>query len=141
MRRQQSKSVVFLTELLLALMIFALCSSVCAGLFAWSHRIEEQSSALSHAVVMAQSGAEAFKRYSAPDTLARMMEGTATDSGCTIYYDKDWATTASDGAAYVMTIQLRQEAGLRFAEILVSVQDGVAVYRLEASALRTEGGL
>ena len=139
MRRQQSKSAVFLTELLLALMIFALCSSVCAGLFAWSHRINSQSGALSHAVIMAQSGAEAFKKNSSPDDIARIMEGASADSGCVVYYDKDWETTARGGAAFVLTIQVWQEAGLRHAEIVVSEMQGAEVYKLDVSALPTEG--
>jgi uncharacterized protein YcfL len=67
MRRQSSQSVVFLTEILLALMIFALCSSVCASLFSWSHQINRESSALRRAVIAAQ--ARLGQKHGGPSTV------------------------------------------------------------------------
>jgi len=139
MRRQQSGSIVFLTEVFMALTIFALCSSVCAGLFMWSHRYSNESSALSKAVMAAQGGAEAFKRYAAVDDLARVLGGTVEDSGCTVYYDANWLAADEQSAAFVMRILLDQGANLRTADIVVAGMGDAEIFALKASAL-AEGG-
>ena len=141
MRRQQSKSVVFLTEILLALTIFALCSSVCAGLFALSYRISEQSGDLSHAVIAAQSGAEAFKLYSKPEEVARVLGGAVSGGLCIVYYNADWRVTAQEDAVYTMRIAFIADAGLRRAAITLSGGAGADIYNLDVAALLTEDSL
>ena len=140
MRRQQASSAVFLTEILLSLMIFALCASVCASLFIWSNRLSDRSGALSQAVIAAQSGAEAFKNSASPEAVAAALDGAVTDGGCTVYYNAGWMADVAENASYLMRIQFRQEAGLRGAAIVVSDMQGAEVYALDVSALLTEVG-
>lgn len=139
MKRQQSSSIVFLTELFLSLTIFALCSSVCAGLFSWSHRYSKESNALSHAVMAAQSGAEAFKRAAAAGDLADVLGGIAGPDSCLIYYNDDWAATRAEDASFTMLIRLEQGSGLRYAEIIVTDMKDAEIFKLKTSALVTEG--
>ncbi|MCL1849760.1 MAG: hypothetical protein FWF83_08880 [Clostridiales bacterium] len=139
MKRQQSSSVVFLTELLLALTIFALCSSVCARMFAASHQLSERSSALSQAVISTQSAIEAFKKYASPEEIARLLKGEGADESCFIYYDEDWVATGRSGAAYTMEIQIRPGDGMRYATIVTTDRGGAQVYSLDVSALPVEG--
>ena len=138
MKRQQSSSIVFLTELFLSLTIFALCSSVCAGIFGWSHRYSKDSNALSQAVMAAQSGAEAFKRNASADALANVLGGASESGDCLIYYDEYWTVTDADGASFIMRIKLDQGAHLRFAKIVVTDRKDAELFKLEASALLTE---
>ena len=138
MRRQQSQSVVFLTELFLALTIFALCSSVCAGLFSWSHNLSKESNALSHAVMKAQGGAEAFKKADTADALAGILGGTAGESRCFVYYNKDWNTVPAEDAVFVMQITINERTGLRYAEIVVSHMNSGEIFILNTSALPAE---
>ena len=138
MRRQQSSSIVFLTELFLSLTIFALCSSVCAGLFSWSYRYSKDSNALSQAVLAAQSCAEAFKRNDSAEELAGILGGTAGAGQCLVYYDDAWNTTAGDRASYVMRVKLGRDTGIRRAEIVVSDMKEAEIYKLETSALPME---
>ena len=140
MRRQQSKSVVFLTELLLALMIFSLCASTCARLFGWAHRISGDSSKLSQAVVAAQSGAEAFKRIPSPEGVANVLEGTVEEGICIVSYDEEWKTIGTQDAVYVMEIRFAEEGVLRGAAISVRDLSGGEIFALEARALRIGGG-
>ncbi|MDR0468699.1 MAG: hypothetical protein LBH09_01845 [Peptococcaceae bacterium] len=141
MRRQQSSSIVFLTELFMALTIFALCSSVCAGLFMWSHRYSNDSKALSKAVIAAQGGAEAFKRNAAAGDLAKVLGGAEEDGGCIVYYDKEWLTTGKNEAIFIMRIRLDRETSLRYAEIVVTDANDAGIFTLKASALAEEGRL
>jgi len=139
MRRKQSQSIVFLTELFLALTIYALCASVCAGLFSWSHRLNGMSSDLTHGVIAAQSGAEAFKKYSRAEALADVLGGSAGEGLCTVYYGADWKTVAREDAVYFMQITLEQDATLRYAQIVVADAREEIIFRLESSALAEVG--
>ena len=139
MRRQQSKSVVFLTELLLALMIFALCSSICASLFGLAHRIIQESGELSQAVVLAQSGAEAFKAINSPAGTATAVQGVLEGSVCMVGYDKTWRVSGLADARYIMQIQFLEEDIVNRASISVQHQSGEEIFALEAMTLRAEG--
>ena len=141
MRRQQPGSVIFLTELLLSLTIFALCSSVCASLFALSNQYSERSGELSKAVVAVQSCAEAFKKYPDQSELADILRGSVEGDDCVVYYDKDWIGTNPFNARYQARLSFREEAGLRLARITVSRVGGAEVYSVNASALVPEGGV
>ena len=135
MRRKQSRSLVFLTELFLALTIFALCASVCAGLFAWSHRLSEASGHLTNGVMAAQSGAEAFKVYDNAEAMAQALGGSADGDLCVVYFCRDWRPVGAEDAAFIMRIQQSQGTILRHAQILVSDADDGEIFRLDASAL------
>ena len=140
MKRKTPQSVVFLTEILLALMIFALCSSVCAGLFALSDRISKDSGVLGHAVIAAHNGAEAFKTKTSLAGISQALGGFAwaDGGGCTVRYGADWKPVTED-AVYEMQIGLTQDAVLRYADVLVLDGDGRVLFRLGASALVKEG--
>ncbi|MCL1804791.1 MAG: hypothetical protein FWG28_02130 [Clostridiales bacterium] len=138
MKRQQSSSIVFLTELFLSLTIFALCSSVCAGLFAWSYRYSKDSNALSRAVMAAQSCAEAFKRNDSAQSLAEALGGTAGAGSCLVYYDEDWTPTTADQASFILRVSMNLDTGIRLADIVVSNAEDAEIFKLAASALLTE---
>ncbi len=133
MKRQHSRSVVFLTEVLLALMIFAMCSSVCAGLLVRAYRLSKESGSLNQAVLVAQSGAEAFKNRPEAQAMALILQGVAEEGACRVYYDEGWQPTTAGGAAYILHIVPQQRASLRFAEILVSDSKGAEIFKLETS--------
>ena len=61
MKTRSSGSGIFLMEILLALLIFALTSAVCLQVFVTAHRIAAESDSLNRAVVAAQNVAECFK--------------------------------------------------------------------------------
>lgn len=139
MRRQHSRSAVFLIEILLALLIFALCSSVCAGLLVRAYRLSKESGSLNQAVIAAQSGAEAFKNRPGVHDLALSLEGVAEDGVCYVYYDEGWLPTTAPEAAYIMRIAPEQQDDLQVAEILVSDRQAREIFRLEATLWTGEG--
>ena len=55
------KANLFLIELVLNLLIFALCAAVCVGLLVHARRMCAQSTRLTQAVYLAQSAAETWK--------------------------------------------------------------------------------
>lgn len=63
---KKSKSALFLIELIIAILFFALSSAVCAQLFAKAHLISQKSTDVTMAVNRAQTAAEEFY-HAAPD--------------------------------------------------------------------------
>jgi len=61
MKNRGSASGMFLIEILLALLIFAMASAICLQVFVTAHQIAADSNTLNRAVVAAQNGAECFK--------------------------------------------------------------------------------
>lgn len=62
------RSGLFLTELVLDLLIFALCSVVCVSLFVRARSLSERSGLLAEAVAAAQTAAEQVRAGLAPET-------------------------------------------------------------------------
>jgi len=59
--RTMSGSGLFLIELMLAILIFAIAAAICLRIFVTANHISTESTTLNHAVIAAQSGAECFK--------------------------------------------------------------------------------
>ena len=59
--RTMSGSGLFLIELMLAILIFALASAICLQVFVTASQLSDESVAINRAVISAQSGAECFK--------------------------------------------------------------------------------
>ena len=61
MKKRFSAPNLFLLELLIVLLIFALSAAVCVRLFVSARLTASESRALNHAVLLCESGAECFK--------------------------------------------------------------------------------
>jgi len=103
------RSSLFLTELIIDLFIFAVCTAVCAGLFIKAYSMSRQSTELTQEVYIAQSAAERFR------------QGEDIAAGCLYHAD---GTQCGDGtgcedAAYVVEAEITREDGLRTAKLTV----------------------
>lgn len=112
MKNPVTRSTLFLTELILDLFIFVVCTAVCAGLFMKASGMSRDSGELTRAVYLAQTAAEQFR------------------SG------KNPAPLSQDGLT-VSISDFFSGDGLRSAEIAVSSPDGSIVYSLTVE--RAEG--
>lgn len=65
--KQSRKTNLFLMELIIALMIFAVCGSVCAAIIAKASVNITESKDISNALILAQNHAEKIKNGSEPD--------------------------------------------------------------------------
>ena len=92
MKYRNSKSTLFLMELIIAILFFAVTSAVCAQIFAKSHILSTKTTRLNHAVAQAESAAESFKAVNgAMDDIAVLFPGSVLDGNTlTIYYDAGW---------------------------------------------------
>lgn len=108
MRRESSKSALFLMELILAVLFFAITSAVCAKLFAASHLISRDTMQANRAAALAQSAAACVQSTGADSNrCAELLSGEAAPDGTiTVFYDSDWQITDQSSAVYTMTVLL-----------------------------------
>lgn len=132
---QHSKSGLFLLELMVVIGLFAFCAAVCLQLFAYANATAQQAQALSQATLMARSGAACYQVSDGQeDTMAAILGGTVTQEGIVVGYDQDWQPTDQTPT---YTLSVHQQDGVA---IIVVWQQDVALYTLEASALKGGGG-
>lgn len=127
---KHSKSSLFLMEIVLSILFFALASAVCMQLFAKAHLISIDNSNKSTAVSYARSAAECFKSTDDLAELQSILGGEQWEDRLTVRYDNQWKVSQSTNSPYRMTVQVTQEGTLSSAEISVSPKDGDPIYSL-----------
>ncbi|MDR1573426.1 MAG: hypothetical protein LBS24_03895 [Clostridiales Family XIII bacterium] len=122
MHKANSRSVLFLTELIIAILIFALSMGICGGVFASAFMTATTATNLNEAVFLSESAAEAFHAYDDVRDIAVAVGGNLADDGVIVHYDKDWQPqSASDGGAqYTLVVRISEEGDLATAVINVS---------------------
>ena len=112
--RAVSGTALFLTELLLAVLVFAAAAAICIQIFVFSEAVAADSGILTQAVAAVESGAECFKAAGgdlaetgallaaayAADAMRIRPDGNAID----LFLNGGWKATDAADAAYVVTI-------------------------------------
>ena len=103
--RERSKTSLFLMELVLMILFFAVSAAVCMRVFAAAQLRSDRSSDLSNASLQAQSAAECWKRTEGDAAAtAALLGGTETDSGMTLYLDGHWQPCTEAEADYMLQL-------------------------------------
>jgi hypothetical protein len=136
MHKANSRSVLFLTELIIAILIFALSMGICGGVFANAFMTATAGTNLNRAVFLSEGAAEAFHAIGAGDRagFAAAVGGSLSDDGSvTAYYDADWQLqSAPDGAPHTLVVRFSEEGDILRADISVS-RNGEPVFELTAT--------
>lgn len=127
MKRQGARSGLFIGELTIAVLIFALCMTVCIRILVKAHTISEESTALNRAVFLAENSAEAFRTAEDLEALALLLGGQASENRCEAQVD-----------GFTLAVTINRAGNLKTAEITVSNEKGT-VYSLESSVYVPEG--
>jgi hypothetical protein len=135
----------FLSEQILAILFFALTAAVCVQIFTVSSNMSDESQQLNYALILAQSGAEAFKAAEGDiQTTAQILRSnTAGSQSIDLYYNDSWQECAATDAAYQMTInQLSPAAeGLQSGIICITAaagkNQGTVIFQLPVIARAT----
>lgn len=122
---KHSKAALFLMELILALLFFALASTVCLRLFTKAHALSKQTVNENHAVIHTQNLAEAFlategnmKEIKALFPNADMNE---SDNVLMLFFDKNWNVCSLSEANFHASLTLLPATdGLITADIAVT---------------------
>ncbi len=145
-----SSSNLFLLELILSILIFALASTVCVSFFMQSHKMSTDAYNLNHAVECSDSIAEICRSASSKDQLGTLVETAYNSSvqtideedGYTMYiisYDDSFQLTSQDSAAYLLNLSVHEDSGMIYSSITVINSDATAsIYTLDVQ--HTSGG-
>jgi hypothetical protein len=123
MHKANSRSVLFLTELIIAILIFALSMGICGGVFANAFMTATAGTNLNKAVFLSESVAEIFHACDDVAGFAADIGGVPADDGKSVivYYDSDWQPQgAPEGAQYMLVVRISEESNLISAAIDVS---------------------
>ena len=96
-----SKTNIFLIELIIVILVFAVASAIIINLFISAHKINDKSQNMSISLMKTESIIEEYK------SLPSLTDGTnfIDSKGFPLYFDKDWKET-KDQASYVYKIDL-----------------------------------
>lgn len=85
---QKSKSTLFLMELIIVILFFALSSAVCMRIFVYAHQLERTTENISYAVLWAGNAAELFYEYEDPRNVEKtLMEAYSASAEYSDSYD------------------------------------------------------
>lgn len=117
-KRELHHSGIFLMELMIAILFFALGSAVCLQLFAKSHQLNVQTEELHHAVNLVSSKAEELLHA----------DHISADSR---YYGKDFSSCEAKDAFYELTVSPKTAGMIQTCDIFFrKVGDDDIIYRL-----------
>ena len=134
-----SRSQLFLTELIAAILLFALCMAVCAGVFLRAHTLARESQQQTQALYAAQTAIEIFSADPDLSQLAKALEGEWDPedfSRLLAGYTQDWTPCSLDQAQFLLTGTLSPSGSLvevsitienATGPVLCSVTDGVYI--------------
>lgn len=115
-RTSNSRSSLFLIELIIAILFFSLVSAVCLKAFTRSHILNQDARDLNAALTRVESTAELLRA------------GEQTDSQ--VFYSSSWETCKEKNAAYVVTVKEKPDSTGNSAS-------GLTTYRITAKNLDT----
>lgn len=105
-RFSASKTSLFLMELIVVVLIFALSAAICMRTFAESKLASELASDLSNAVIKVESAAECWRGEGGDAAkTAKLLSLSVSGSSCFASYDKQWQSCSADKAAFTLTLE------------------------------------
>lgn len=149
-KRKASKSTLLLMELVMVILVFALCAAVCLGLFGASQKMTEDSDNLNHAVTVSRTAANCYKAANGDLQQLVHLMGSPADfteqAQLVVYYDKHWNPTETvydDGFYLQITALTNPLAPLQEADIAVCHMDQTAIFQMQVkkAVLHTGGEL
>lgn len=132
-RESADRSSLFLIELMIAILFFALASAVCIQVFTKSHIKSLETEQLNMAVSKAQSAAEIFLAEEHPEDSLKdiFKEGQMKKDTFTIYYDENFVPAQQESASCLLAVQIGEAEGFQTAGIDVrSLESGKSIYSL-----------
>lgn len=134
-RHRASSSSLFLMELILAILLFCIASTICISIFAKSHTMNKDAGKLNMAVNEAANVAESIMASESCDdmelNLKRAYENALVEGNRTVIRLDDTFTSTAKADTYEMIIEYRENGTLLLANITVlEVESGTEIYSL-----------
>lgn len=115
------RSSLFLMELIISILFFALASAVCIQIFTKAHLQSNQTADLNMAITKASSIAEYIQSTDDPLNVLQEQFPTSISNqqSLKIYYNKSWNPCNITNASYMVSIQIDTKQQMRIGTILV----------------------
>lgn len=106
MNKHQRKTSLFLIELMIALLFFAIASAVCIKLFAKAHTISADTENTHIAITKAQNIAESAASGAFPENISSALPQAKKQPGGSFLagYDKNWQECKLSDAAFTISV-------------------------------------
>ena len=135
MRKTRSKSVLFLMELTIVILLFSISAAICMMIFAQAKQMSINSRDLTGAVIRARSAAEIFKSTDGDwNETARILGGGFTGGDMAVKYNDNWAPAGED-PFYIMTARPAGDGSALF--VIGRAGSAESIYELN---VRVPGG-
>ena len=118
--KPNSKTRLFLIELVIIILFFAFAGAICANIFVKAHTISQDSSDLSEAVLMVQLAAECVKDADGDaDRLMELLSEATADWEIHINDNDEigYLNETPNGSRYQLNVELKREDGILYADI------------------------
>ncbi len=131
----QSKSALFLMELMITTLFFALASTVCVQLFVKAHQINRETRVRDAMLVSVQNIAETW--LAGESSLADGDREVTVTDGLTLYYDGAWEAVDASAAVYVLTLTQSGDHENDYAQLTVEkIGENTSVFSLDLTKHR-----
>ena len=126
----RSKSSLFLIEMLLSLLIFALACTACVKIFASARLFRQQAREWNHIQELTSNTGEFLEGWNKdPDAfLTFFPQGQKQDDSFNYYYDTDWKSCSPQEASYKMNVRFICENKKKTAMLCFSAISGKILY-------------
>ncbi len=122
-RHSYNKTSLFLIELILAIVFFAISAAICMRMLGAAKLNTAYSENLSHACIKATAAAEIYKScHGDLSQVANLLEGTENRGHVVVYYDDNWEVSTDSRAEFTLFIEARISDGF-YAEALISISE------------------
>lgn len=131
---RNTRSSVFLLELMIAILFFSLGSAICIQVFVKAYTLNQSAQDLSFASAQISSAASVVKyTYLNLSTLEKFYPRIQeTEEGFIIYYDKNQQECAEKDASYQLLIHPGAEGSMKTALLqMEKTKDGTLIYELD----------
>jgi Tfp pilus assembly protein PilE len=138
--RKASTSRALFLELVLDLVIFAVCAVICLQVFAGARLESARSAALSQLGTEAQEIAEMFKSGADSAALVTVLPDATREKGTiTWYFDQNLSSVPDDQAHFILTCVIDESRPLRQAKIVLA-EGSQQLFEYNVSSYRLSDG-
>lgn len=133
--KNHSRSSLFLMEMLISLVIFALACTACVKIFAFAKLSRQQAREWNHIQELTSNTGEFLEGWDKnPDSfLTFFPEGLKQEDSYNYYYDTAWKSCPPDKAYYKMNVYLICKDRKKTARLYFSTISGNTLYETELS--------
>lgn len=133
----KSKTSLFLMEMIITVLLFAVCSAVCVKFFVLAQTLSTDTRELNESVSLAQGFAEVMRGTDGDidSIIAHYPEAVkAGDDFFEVFYDKDFNPCEYENAVYVSDVSLSPNGAIQNMEVsVVRLSDFKEIYNLTAT--------